>query len=322
MPRFDGTLQLARPVTRAARGRRRSSSSRGGSPARSRATAKSAVLEQVEFQYGPDDRADQAARATPSSLSAAQPRLEGVLSSPQIDLDRLLALPEAARRRPLVAIKAFADYFAGAQRLPIPVQLGISIENVTLAGAVAPARQRRCHSRTASTGTSRTWSSARPALTQVRLSGRLGMTANGIAFAGPAKIEARDPRALVAWLDRSFRCARSPGRHVARGRRDQARQRPDRGRPPQGRARPHDAAKDASPIRGPRGERPPRIEAALSAPEIDLDRVTALVQGVFGDTAFEWPREGTLALKVGKAVVAGVEAKGADVNMQFDAARG
>ena len=46
----------------------------------------------------------------------------------------------------------------------------------------------------------------------------------------------------------------------------------------------------------------------------------AVAQGVFGETAFEWPREGTLAIKVGTASFDGVEAKRADVNMRFDSA--
>ena len=40
---------------------------------------------------------------------------------------------------------------------------------------------------------------------------------------------------------------------------------------------------------------------------------------MLGDTAFDWPREGTLSLKIGRATVAGVEAKQADVNMRIDA---
>ena len=39
-----------------------------------------------------------------------------------------------------------------------------------------------------------------PGITQVRLSGRFGVTPKGVAFNGPAKIESSDPRAFVAWL--------------------------------------------------------------------------------------------------------------------------
>ncbi len=66
-------------------------------------------------------------------------------------------------------------------------------------------------------------------------------------------------------------------------------------------------------------QRPARIEAALNAPELDLDRTQAMVRGMFGDTTFEWPREGALSINVGSASLAGVEAKRAEVKMQFDA---
>src|SRR5262249_24088786 len=65
-------------------------------------------------------------------------------------------------------------------------------------------------------------------------------------------------------------------------------------------------------------ERPPRIEAAFSAPDIDFDRIYGLAQGMLADTPFEWPREGSLSLKVARASVAGVEARRADIDVQFD----
>ena len=39
-------------------------------------------------------------------------------------------------------------------------------------------------------------------------------------------------------------------------------------------------------------QRPPRIEAVVSAPDIDLDRAYGLLQGLFDGTVFERPREG------------------------------
>ena len=65
--------------------------------------------------------------------------------------------------------------------------------------------------------------------------------------------------------------------------------------------------------------RPARLDAALTAPDIDLDRVHAFAKAVLGDAAFDWPREGALSLKIARAAVAGVEAKQADVNMRIDA---
>jgi large subunit ribosomal protein L24 len=67
-----------------------------------------------------------------------------------------------------------------------------------------------------------------------------------------------------------------------------------------------------------RGDRPPRIEASLTAPDIDFDRASALAQGVFAGTPFELPREGSISLKLGRAAFAGVEARRADIDVQFE----
>ena len=51
----------------------------------------------------------------------AKPELVATLSAPQIDLDRILALPEPAGRHPLVAIRDLAESFvrvASACRWP------------------------------------------------------------------------------------------------------------------------------------------------------------------------------------------------------------
>ena len=66
-------------------------------------------------------------------------------------------------------------------------------------------------------------------------------------------------------------------------------------------------------------ERPARLDAAITAPEIDLDRVNALSKALLGGAAFDWPRDVTLSLKIGRAIVAGVEAKQTDVNMRIGA---
>ena len=66
-------------------------------------------------------------------------------------------------------------------------------------------------------------------------------------------------------------------------------------------------------------DRPARLDAALTAPEIDLDRVQALAKAVLGDTDFDWPREGALSLKIDRASLGGVDAKRADVNVRIDA---
>ena len=139
-PRFDGNVSFARRAGRATAGAQAhtAESWRDSEPwrvtSRVKGDAKAAVLEQIEFQYGPDDRAIKL-KGNANLAFGQQPEIIGVLTSPQIDLDRVLALPEATRRRPLIAIKKLAEAFTGALALPIPTTLSIGIESVTLGGA-------------------------------------------------------------------------------------------------------------------------------------------------------------------------------------------
>jgi len=311
VPRFEGSIALARPVGRAPDGIiqpwRVTSRVRGDSSA--------AVLEQIEFQYGPDERALKL-RGDARLAFGRKSQLDVNLASTQIDLDRVLDLPEPTRKRPLVAVKSFADFFGGAPRPPLPIKLGISIENVTLAGAMLQRVSGEV------VGDADNWNLdvlefRAPGATQVGLSGRLNVTGQGIAFDGRAKVEARDPRGLAAWLsDRADAQAVTAGFLRAEG---DVKLGSDRiaidGLT---------AEIDRMTMQGrlsyawASAERPPRIEAALSAPDIDFDRIYGLAQGMLADTPFEWPREGALSLKVDRAVVAGVETRRADIAVQFD----
>src|SRR5205807_2440616 len=81
------------------------------------------------------DPIDQPLAADADLRLGRQPEFSGTLSSPQIDLDRVLALPETRRRRPLAAVKTFAESLLEASRLPIPAALNLNAESVTLGGA-------------------------------------------------------------------------------------------------------------------------------------------------------------------------------------------
>jgi AsmA-like C-terminal region len=67
----------------------------------------------------------------------------------------------------------------------------------------------------------------------------------------------------------------------------------------------------------PSGARPARLNAALRAPELDLDRAQSLLLASLGEPP-EWPLEGTLALDIGRATAAGVEGKDIVVRMRRD----
>ena len=149
------------------------------------------------------------------------------------------------------------------------------------------------------------------------MSGRFGV-ADGVSFTGRSRLASKDPRTLIAWLtdrpeDQIAAAAsltvdgdfRSSSDEVAVDRLK--------------------AELDRMSVEGRlayswgRGERPPRIEAVVSAPDIDLDRAHGLLKGLFDGSVFEMPREGLLSAKIDRATLAGVEARRADVNVRFDA---
>ena len=95
--------------------------------------------------------------------------------------------------------------------LPIPTTLSIGVENVTLGGATLA--RVGADVKTDGDGLDIERLELRaPGVTQVRLSGRLGATPTGARFEGTTRIEADDPRALIAWLtDRTEQQAAAAG---------------------------------------------------------------------------------------------------------------
>jgi uncharacterized protein involved in outer membrane biogenesis len=315
-PHFEGSLQLARPVGRAPAGAQSLITEPWRVTSKIKGDGTAAVLDQIELQYGPDDRAIKL-KGNANVTFGRQPELNATLSSPQIDLDRVSALPEAARRRPFVAIKTMAESFTGAFGLPIPTTLSIAVESVTLGGATL-ARVSGVAQTNGDGLDIKGLELRAPGGTQVRLSGRLDPKPAGVQFSGSANVEANDPRALVAWLtERSDAPAVAAGALRLGG----------------------DVTLGADAITIDRlkleldrmtvagrlayvwasDSRPARLDAVLTAPEIDLDRAQTVAKAVVGDTPFDWPREGALSLKIGRAVLAGVEAKRADIDMRIDA---
>jgi uncharacterized protein involved in outer membrane biogenesis len=316
VPRFEGSLQVARAVGRAPAGAGSLITEPWRVTSRIRGDSAAAALEQIEFQYGPDDRAVKL-RGSADLTFRGQPQFKGALSSPQIDLDRVLALPEPVRRRPLAAIKTLAESFLAASRLPIPAALNLSAENVTLGGA-ALVRLAADLKADADGVEIKGLELRAPGMSQLRLKGRLVATSTGAQFVGSTRLEANDPRALVAWLtERSDEQAVSSGPLRVGGDLTIGSD-----------AIAIDRLKfelDRMTVAGrlsyswARDERPARLEAVLNAPEIDFDRIHAVAKAVLGETTFDWPREGSLSLKIARALVAGIEAKQAEIEMRSDA---
>src|SRR4029079_13000608 len=98
------------------------------------AGATSAALENVTFQYGPEERGA-ALSGSGEFKFGAQPRLRVRLSARQIDLDRLLATTDAPRRLPLSAVQALGEMLGSALRPSWPLDLAIGVDAVTVGGA-------------------------------------------------------------------------------------------------------------------------------------------------------------------------------------------
>jgi large subunit ribosomal protein L24 len=316
VPQFEGSLAFARAVGRAPAGAQALIVEPWRVSGKIKGDSNEATLDQVELQYGPDDRPIKL-RGGARIVLGSKPQLDGELSSVQIDLDRILALPAATASRPLPVLKVLAEHASGALRVPFPVSLGLQVETLTLAGAPL----QRLSGLIKSDG--ETWDIERlefraPGITQVRLGGRVSLTPTGAVFKGPLDVDANDARALLAWLTgrTDVQSAISGPLRVAGtltlGNDQFA-------------VEALKAELDRMTVAGRFGyrwagdRRPARIDGALTAPQIDIDRIQALGKAMFDDASFDWPREGNLSLKIGRAMIAGVDAKQVDVDMRIDA---
>ena len=313
VPRFEGVIALARPPGRAAAGAPADAAWRMTS--RIKGNSAAAELDQVELQYGPDDAAVRL-RGSGKLTLRGQPHFTGALTASQLDLDRILALPEESRRRPAVALKTLADRFSGMPPLPLPVRLAVGIEMLTLAGATI----QRVNGQLRTEGES--WAIdllelRAPGLTQVRVNGGFDRSTQANAFKGSVNVNSGDPRALLSWLtDRADPQTTAIGSFRLSG--------------------DFSFGTDAIAIDRLNAEidrmtvlgsfayswkgngRPARLDAELTTPELNIDRVRTLAKAILGDTELEPPRQGAVALKIGRASVGDFEAKQLDAKMRID----
>ena len=148
---FDGTLGLARPV---GIGLRRPGPAAGDVTqpwrvgGKIKATAQSALMQDVEFQYGSEEQGFRLAGVADFKFGA-RPRFNGILSGRQIDVDRAVSGGGAGKQTPAAVIRQLVALGTSAFRTSLPVQLGIGIDQVDLGGnglqnlpaAISPAIQ-------------------------------------------------------------------------------------------------------------------------------------------------------------------------------------
>lgn len=317
-PKFDGTLSLTRPVgiaTRSATQPTQTLSQPWRVSGKVKATAASALMEQFEFQYGSEEQGLKLTGVAEFKFGK-RPRFDGVLSGRQVDLDRALASDDGGRPPPAAAIRKIAELAGGAFRPAIPIQIGVGIDQVTLGGNSV------VNLRGDITTDAQGWNLDRfefraPGFTQVKLSGHLAVSNDGVSFTGPAEIEAGDPKVLAAWLEGRVDVTQGDRRpltlrgDVTLGSDKIAVERLN-------------AAFDRKSVGGrlayvfASGNRPAKLDAALNAPELDIDAALGFANALLAGSTIERPHDMTIAADIGRATIAGFVARDASARLQVD----
>ncbi len=313
-PNFEGTLTLTRPAGRVSMDSRSTMQEPWQITSKLKATHQFALLDQVAYQFGADDRATRLVGSADIRFGE-NPRLVGSLSATQIDLDRLLASPDGQRRLPLTAIQALGELLGGALRPPLPTTLRVSVDTVRLGGSTLQTVGTELRSDGA------TWHLERldfraPGSTQLRLRGRLDPTGLGLGFTGAVSLDANDPATLVGWLTGRSGSGSPIKPWQARGdvtlnadriAVERLKTEIERG-----------AVEGRLAYSWPRERRPAALDAELRASELDLDALLAFADTALPGLGLEWPREVALALDVARVRIAGLDAREAAAKLKFD----
>jgi len=312
-PRFEGTLNLRRPVGIAAGGNGALSQPwrLGG---KIKATAASALMQNVEFQYGPQDKGFKLTGVADFKFGK-RPRFDGVLSADQIDLDR--ALGDGSRLPPATALRKLAQLGGGAFRPKIPIKIGIGIDQATLGGDTVQ------NVRGDISSDAQGWNLDRfefraPGYTQARVSGHLAVDDERVSFSGPAELKTNDPKALTAWLEGRAVPSQSELRPMSlRGELTLAGDKIAVDR--------LNAVFDRKSITGnfayvfAASPRPARLDAGLQAPDLDLDAAFAFGKALLAGSGIERPRDVAMAADIGHATIGGLDARDVSARLKLDA---
>ena len=313
-PKFDGTLSLMRPVGIVSRNAQQVTQPWRVS-GRIKATAASALMEQFEFQYGSEEQGFKLTGVADFKFGK-RPRFDGVLSGRQIDLDRALAGDDGGRPPPAAAIRRIAELAGGAFRPAIPIQIGVGIDQVALGGSTI-ANLRGDISTDANGWNLDRFEFRAPGFTQVKLSGHLAVGGDGVSFTGPAEIEAGDPKLLAAWLEGRIDVTHGEVRpltlrgDVTLGSDKIAVERLQ-------------AAFDRKTVTGrlayafASGNRAAKLDAALNAPELDIDAALGFGNALIASSKIERPHDMTIAADIGRATIAGFVASDASARLKVD----
>jgi large subunit ribosomal protein L24 len=314
-PRFEGNLVLARPAGVALRDGRTITGDPWHETSKITATPASVLFEQLDVRYGIEDRAIKLGGTAELKLGA-KPRFDAVLSARQIDIDRAVLGADAPQRTPVALLHSMSDTFSDFTRPSIPIKIGLGVDAATLGGATILGLHGDIRAE-AGAWSIDTLEFRAPGATQVRASGSLKLAGGSAEFTGPASIDSADPKTLIAWLEGRLDAPRATiGALRLRGDVTLGAQRLA--------VEELRAEFDRKTIEGrlayvfAADRRPARLDAALTAPEIDIDGALAFADKALAGSTFERPGEIALALDFGRAQYAGIEAKGATANLKLD----
>ena len=306
VPSFQGVVTLERPVGAALASGARVINDPVRLTGKVAATPASATLENLELQYGPDDRPINLAGKA-EVVFGANPRLYGSVSSRQVDLDRALAAPDVTHRPPFVMLKDFAEALVSSVKSPLPMTASVAVDALTIGGTTLQSLAGKVI--VDDKGWSvRDVSFRAPGGSEVNLSGQLDAGKQGLVFRGPATLTSADVKTLMAWLE---------------GGRDRA----------SGVSEPLTASADVS-VAADRfaldrlavtlgqesvdgrlaytwavGDKPATLDGELHAATLNVDALTAFAKAASIGHVLEIPRRIAVVLDVGRATFAGVDAQ-------------
>jgi len=314
-PKFDGTLSVTRPAGIAGHGTGRLSQP-WHLAGKIRASHASALMRDLELLYGSQNDGLRLTGVVDFTFGK-RPGFKAVLSGRQIDVDRAVAEVEGGVSSPGAALSRLVGIAGRAFRPTVPIQIGIGVDQLTLGGDVVQ------NLRGDITANSGSWNLDRfefraPGFTQVRLSGRLAVNGDSVTFTGPADIESRDPKALTAWLEGRKPPAQSDLRPLrVHGAVTFGTEKIAIERLTAEFARKTVAGHFAYVFAA--GGKPSRLDAALNAPELDLDLALGFGKALLAGSKLERPHDMAITADIGRATLAGIEGRDIKVRIKVDA---
>ena len=198
-PRFEGTLSVSRAVGRNPGQSVQPLTQPWRASAKIKATGRSALMENIEFQYGSEDQGTRLSGVANFDFGV-RPRLNAVLSGRQIDLDRAVYGAGGSKQPVGDTVRKLAEMGASTLRTTLPIQLGVSIDLITLGGNSIQNLRGDISNRGDGWDLDKLEFRA-PGMTQMRVSGHLAVSADSFKFNGPTELESSDAKALAAWLE-------------------------------------------------------------------------------------------------------------------------